>query len=1384
MVEARAYCTGCGRGYEPARGTCPACGAPRELTRRQRASGLAFLLNEMQAPPLASVMTAAQHRELETHYADQLQGLSGRRAPAYPARAPAGQSTGVSPKARLVREAARPERPSPPPRPLRPPREPYDWSWLAEQQANLFLFAGAFLTVVAALIYVGYSGQNVGGALKMTLLSLYTLAFLAAGVACLRFPGVRMAGQVFFGVGAVLVPLNFLAARSVLEDRNLDPTTMWLSASAVTAAFYATVAYCGLGRWYAWGAAAAAVSASVAACVVAGVAPEWMPVCFMAAGAAMAWPTRYLTPQLRDCVGDAWSPTADLFALAAGGMAVGHAILAAAGISGGEVTTRWFLPAAFAAAAVYGAVPALRDRRHACGVGSIAGLAGAGASVVYATHAPAEYYTIAFAALAPLFGALMVRATGGRAASRLPARFDLTLRYAAIAATLASAIVALLVLQATGSRDPYALATRWYLAPAFALALSFYVIDAFVRGERSGVTCGAIAVAGLFSGVVYGLNVSEEYYAFAFIAAGAAGLAWARQAGGLTSRIRVPAGARADAAWLAYGATAAGIGIASVAAIAAAEPGSTYAPQSSWFLAAAFAAAAATVALHLTMRERPLGEGDRVAMYAFGAALAGAAAGVVYALEVSAEHYAFAFAAAAFAIVGVTAVVLPRISGERPWRREDGVAATHMAVAGAMAVAIGAALAGAGVAHDDPTRVAYEPQSRWFLPALFALTASLYVAAAAVRPRTWRPAPAMALAGIVASIFGISTGVVYALGVQPEYYAFAFLAPAIALGVAARATPDAALARMLPYDWRELMTLAARLAVAAGVAVALGAVIAGAAPDGTYRPESRAFLPAAFASAAAFLALDASRARRRTTSAAFAATVTGAIVSLPYTAHAGAAWYGVAFACAGLLYGAAGRTWMPAWLDRRVLDAAAVAAISVSWLPFEGAYREAARTGVAVHFAAASFYLAAALTGRSKITLGTLLDVPAAAAPVRLVTGWLYAAGQSAAIGYVYALRAVPAAADARASTLALPLMGLAIGFAACGASSRWWRREFRMHFYAMSLAVAAASLLIAPSGAVLASLLAAYVCAYALAAVWEDTPELLAPSVVCAFLTVVAWRQVLGVSPAAIPLSYSVAGSVLVGAAALVRAGRARWAAMLAISGAAFAAAAPAAGFGMLAAGLAPSTHFEESALYTASTISLAIAAGLGLVVAAVTGRRAAIVPATALLVVALLLEIGRYRPGNVQAYTAIIGAYLVLLALVGLWRLRLIPAASTAAPYVEALGAAVIMFPSFAQSLDGAWSYQVLLLVEAASFFSCGIALRRRGMLAAGMTFLVLVAGRALFDAVHVLPNWIVVMTAGVALLGIGMGILLGRERWRSWQEGMLRWWGETGDAPGLAR
>ena len=273
------FCPRCGELGEAERPYCPHCHVARDRSASARAAGVAFVLNEVGVSPLAEIVTTQQRARIATHYEQELRALvqplqSGRTARQAPTETPRPAPVAAPQTASPVSIPA----PSiPPSHIVRPPRQPADWSWLVEQQANLFLFAGAFLTVVAALIYVGYSGQAVDGTLKMSLLVGYTLAFLLAGTICLRVPRVAIAGQVFFAVGALLVPLNFVAARSILSGDDLNPQTLWLAGSITTAAFYTSIALLGLGKQYTFGAGMAFVSATMAAVVRTHVAPEWAP---------------------------------------------------------------------------------------------------------------------------------------------------------------------------------------------------------------------------------------------------------------------------------------------------------------------------------------------------------------------------------------------------------------------------------------------------------------------------------------------------------------------------------------------------------------------------------------------------------------------------------------------------------------------------------------------------------------------------------------------------------------------------------------------------------------------------------------------------------------------------------------------------------------------------------------------------------------------------------------------------------------------------------------------------------------------------------------------------------------------------------------------------
>jgi len=1243
------YCLNCGRRGNPGLPNCEACGAPRELTRRGLISGTAFVLHELQAWPMADALTPQLRARLKTYYEDQLNGLTAPARPATAAPPPmvSRERPFAAPSRQRTVERIPPQAPPPPPRVPAPPRPEFDWRWLAEQQANLFLFAGAFLTVVAALIYVGYSGQAVSGALKMTLLAIYTLAFLGAGALCLRIERVETAGRVFFGIGAILVPLNFVAARTIFGEGDLSAQSMWLAGSVVTAGFYTAVAYLGLGRLYSFGGGVALVSAALAACVVSDLPVEWAPSVFIALATAMSLANLVGPATLRSRVGEIWAPQAHAVALASAAVALGVALLSIDGEEiGTEVATRWFLPLSFLAFTAYAALHMVTGREQGAGVAAVAGFGAAFIAMAFAADAPPEFYVLVLAALSIAFGGAMLAAspvTGGEGTRpRLPNQFDEMLRWAAMISTGLALVVALFVLKASAGDEPaYDLGSRWFLAATFALVAPFYAIDAFVRRQRTGLVGMLAALTGVAGGTVYALEVSPEYYAFAFLLPAVAFGATARWA-------RHPVLDRLHALWredtfvLGYAAAAAGVAIAAIAAFIGADEYSGYEPQFRAYLVLALSAAAGFAAIDAS-------RGSRIG----GIALAGA-------------------------------------------------------------------------------------------------------------------------------LVGVGGGVAYAIDPSAEFYAFGALVPAIAIGTAARFAPTRRTS-WLPELWRPDTFIVGWAAVAVGLAVAIGALaVSEDRTTNPYEPATRWFLPLAFAAAAAFAALDASRRRRPETSAALLVAIGAAIVSLPYALELEPAAYGVALAGAAVLVAAGGRAWTPAWIDTQVRDGIAVAGITAAWLLFEGAYAEAPRVGAAVHFTAALFYAAAALTDRSERTLSSFLDMPQAAR-VRIAGGWLYAAGLTAVIGYIDVLRSLPAAEDAEGGSMAMSLMFASLAFAAAGVATKFFRPEFRMHFYVMSLLVGLFSLSTGATAGTLTVVLCVYVASFGAIAVFEDEPLLGAPSALFGLAAIAAWREHADAAWWIIPASYSAIGVLAAGASTILPRRKPWWIAAMIASGG-YTVAAPLAGFGILQylvdeTGHIGATPFYETALYQWSTVSVAVAGLVALGAAAIDGRRWAIVPATAVLTVALLLQIGRFNPENAQAYTAVIGVYLVALGLLGLWKFRLIPEIEDAAPIVEALGAAIIMFPSFAQSIEAGWRYQWILLAEAIVFFALSVALRRRAMLAASLVAMVLVAGRALFDAVNALPNWVVVMIAGVALLGIGMGILLGRERWSRWQEALLGWWDEAG-------
>lgn len=1265
------YCTHCAFPGTRRAAYCGNCGMPRELTPKRRAGHVAFLLNEMRAAPMAAVVTAEQRARLEAHYEGELGAyLAPQRRPeqALTPRPAAISTPGVDATAAPVDRVAPPHRVTPVPM---PPREPYDWSWLAEQQANLFLFAGAFLTVVAALIYVGYSGQAVSGVVKMAILVVYTLAFLSAGWFCLRIPKVETAGRVFFGVGALLVPMNFAAARGIFgAEEDLSAETMWLAGSITTAAFYAAVAWIGLGRMYAFGAGVSIISGAIAATVVTDMPVEWTPLLFIGVALGMVLTDVTAVEKLRERVGFIWG----LQGQALGALALGWLLVVAAMAPGlnDEINftgTLWFLPVTLAAFAIGAAIPMLLTKREMAAsldakipdraygradyyaVAALGALAAACVTVAYALELPAEGWVVAFAAVGACFGLMLIASDEAPIAGRLPARIGAYLFGYGVVLTAIAGLIALFTLQAAYGEDaPYEIRSRWFLAPSFGLALAFYALAGASKRGRAGT--GAIAVS----------------------------------LGGMAS-------------------------------------------------------------------------------------FAGAWIATIYGADWPAEAYAIGIAAIAPALaLALSAARDRRVARFTPEHLLDTAYAT--AILGTIVSAI---IAGVTIAAAERDIDPYELSTRWFLLPVLGLSAAFYVYGAVAQRKGF------GVPGFVIAITGAAASVVFGLDASVEYYAFALIAPAIALIAATRWSPARA-DELLGGSWRDDVALLGRIATGGGMLVAYIAALVGADEAADWMPQSHAFLPIALFGGAVFLGIDASRQRRIETSLAFVGALGAAAVAVPYVFEAQAAYYGVALIATGTLFAASGRIWTPSWLDGRARDGLAAAAVAAATLPFELPYAELPGIGAAVHFAAAFFFALAAVSDRGARTLEYFVNTQAASR-VRLAMGWLYAAALCAAIGYVFVLRSIATEEQVEGGSLTLPMLTVTIALLLTGAATKFWRPEFRLHFYAMSLISALISVATAQDAGTLALVLTVLVGAYIAIAALENAPLIATPSVLFGFVAVAVWRAYLDESFAVLPIAYSLVAIAAYCAAMTVKDRLPQWSMALRATGAAYALVAPAAGFGVLSAqseaGLFNGEPFERSALYQFSTLAVAAVGALALVESMLARRKWIIVPASAVLTVALLLQIGSLRPENGQAYTAAIGAYLVLLAVVGISRLRLIPALGAYAVYIEALGAATIMLPSFAQSFGGGWRYQWILLIEATAFLATGIAMRRRGILSAAVLFLALVAGRTLFDAINAMPNWIVVALCGIALLGTGMGILLGRDQWDRWQRTLLSWWDDADEA-----
>lgn len=251
------YCQTCGAGFGSELNRCHECGADWQDTPAGSIGTLAAYLNQLTRDRLFGLLDEPNFRRLRSEYERRLSALRPTPTPPEPVTAvpapvippppvpverPASAiPTPVTPRPARVRE----------PRPTAADMGRTVIGWAAERQADILLYVGAFMLSIAAIIFVAYQGEELSGAIRFTVLTAYAVGFLGFGLLLHRWERVKEAGPAFLALGAILVPLDFVALRTqVLSHQQLADDVLWLIASSSCAALYFVLAFRGYGRFY------------------------------------------------------------------------------------------------------------------------------------------------------------------------------------------------------------------------------------------------------------------------------------------------------------------------------------------------------------------------------------------------------------------------------------------------------------------------------------------------------------------------------------------------------------------------------------------------------------------------------------------------------------------------------------------------------------------------------------------------------------------------------------------------------------------------------------------------------------------------------------------------------------------------------------------------------------------------------------------------------------------------------------------------------------------------------------------------------------------------------------------------------------------------------
>ena len=243
------HCYFCGAGQpDVGRPTCAVCGRTLQLSPALVTFGRAYLLNSLDGLTATGALDGVAADRIREIVVSELENTTGRsiRATVVTAARPA-----MVPGPATLPERAMPVRVATPPKPAGPSFA--ETFFTPERAPSLLLYLGAFLVVVAALIFVNVSGQQISDTVRLVLMLVGTLGFLGGGLFCHRIPRVREAGQTFLVVGALLVPLDFGAYYALVAHVSpFSSPAMWVLGSLVAAGLYGVLAVMAYGRAYSY----------------------------------------------------------------------------------------------------------------------------------------------------------------------------------------------------------------------------------------------------------------------------------------------------------------------------------------------------------------------------------------------------------------------------------------------------------------------------------------------------------------------------------------------------------------------------------------------------------------------------------------------------------------------------------------------------------------------------------------------------------------------------------------------------------------------------------------------------------------------------------------------------------------------------------------------------------------------------------------------------------------------------------------------------------------------------------------------------------------------------------------------------------------------------